>query len=85
VVLVARRVERLEALARELGGQPKALVLAFDLAEPGASSALRRALDDRAFRWTASSGAGLGHGPFETQPPEAIRACSMSTFGRSSG
>ena len=47
LVLVARRAERLEALAAEIAatGAPAPLVLAFDLAEPGAASRIRQALD----------------------------------------
>ncbi|MAL03642.1 MAG: dehydrogenase [Arenimonas sp.] len=40
LVLTARRVERLEALAQELGRQVPCEVLAADLAEPGAPAAI---------------------------------------------
>src|ERR1035437_3250902 len=44
VILVARRVERLEALARELGSKHgiQASAIARDLGEPGARLALHR-------------------------------------------
>jgi short-subunit dehydrogenase len=76
VVLVARRADRLEALARELGGEPQALVHALDLATPGAAVALRQALEVRGVTVDCLvNNAGLGHtAPFATQAPEAIRA-----------
>lgn len=40
VVIVARRVERLERLSAELGGAARALALPLDLAEPGAAARL---------------------------------------------
>jgi short-subunit dehydrogenase len=47
LVLVARRRERLESLAAEIAatGAPKPVVLALDLAEPGAASRIRQQLD----------------------------------------
>ena len=47
LVLVARRLERLEALAAEIAatGAPTPVVLALDLAEPGAAARIRQALD----------------------------------------
>ena len=47
LVLVARRRERLEALAAEIAatGAPEPVVLALDLAEPGAASRIRQTLD----------------------------------------
>ena len=76
VVLVARRAERLEALAREMGGEPTALVLPCDLAGPGAATAIREALDARGMAVDCLvNNAGLGHtAPFEGQSLEAIRA-----------
>jgi hypothetical protein len=76
VVLVARRDGRLESLARELGGEPHALVVPLDLAVAGSAEALRRDLDSRGVAvHILVSCAGLGHtAAFETQRPEAIRA-----------
>jgi short-subunit dehydrogenase len=76
VVLVARRADRLESLARELGGEPHAIVVPLDLAATGAAETLRRDLDSRGVAVDVLvSCAGLGHtAAFETQPPEAIRA-----------
>jgi uncharacterized protein len=47
LVLVARRRERLEALAAEIAatGAPRPVVLALNLAEPGAASRIRQTLD----------------------------------------
>ncbi len=76
VVLVARRADRLAALARELGGEPHALAVPLDLAGPGAAEALRNQLDGRGIAVDLLvNGAGLGHtAPFGEQRPEAIRA-----------
>jgi short-subunit dehydrogenase len=76
VVLVARRADRLTALAAELGGEPHALALPADLAVQGAGEQLRKQLDARG---VAIDGlvncAGLGlTGPFESQSPAVIDA-----------
>ncbi|MCD9028541.1 SDR family oxidoreductase [Luteimonas sp. BDR2-5] len=47
LVLTARRLERLEALADELRGQVEVVVIAIDLADPGAPAALQAAIDQR--------------------------------------
>ncbi len=76
VVLVARRADRLDSLARELGGEPHGLAWATDLAEPRAAEALRGGLEARGIAVdTLVNCAGLGHtAPFEEQREEAIRA-----------
>ncbi len=47
LVLVARRRDRLESLARELGGDEDALVVPLDLAAPDAGATLEHALAER--------------------------------------
>jgi short-subunit dehydrogenase len=76
VVLVARRVDRLEALARQLGGEPGAHTLALDLAVPGAGVRLRSELDARGLETDILvNNAGLGHSAaFSAQPLESVRA-----------
>jgi short-subunit dehydrogenase len=76
VVLVARRVDRLEKLAGELAAQHgiTATALAFDLTRPGAGSALRSKLEQRGIRiQTLVNNAGFGsHGPFVSTPEDVI-------------
>jgi uncharacterized protein len=76
LVLVARRADRLQDLARELGGEPHALVVPLDLAAPGAAEALHGALDAQGVGVDCLvNNAGLGHtAPFAEQQPETIRA-----------
>lgn len=73
LVLVARRVERLQALADELG--PGHLALPLDLAEAGAAERLDRELAARGLAVDLLvNNAGLGHTrEFASQPPETIR------------
>jgi short-subunit dehydrogenase len=76
VVLVARRADRLESLARELGGEPNALAVPLDLADPAAAGALEARLEARGVAVDfLVNNAGLGHtAPFFTQRKETIRA-----------
>jgi short-subunit dehydrogenase len=76
VVLVARRADRLQTLARELGGEPHARAVTLDLTEPGAAESLRQRLEAQGVAVDLLvNSAGLGHtAPFEQQPLEAIRA-----------
>ena len=77
VVLVARRRDRLDDLAREvqLGGA-EAIVIASDLAAEGAPAALLEALDARGVApelLVNNAGVGL-HGAAVDQPTDAVRA-----------
>ncbi len=76
VVLVARRQDRLDALAAELGGEPGAAVVAVDLSRDGAPEALKKQLDDRGLSVDGLVNcAGLGlTGPFASQPLPVVRA-----------
>jgi short-subunit dehydrogenase len=76
VVLVARRADRLEALARELGGEPHALAVPRDLAVAGAAQALKTEMDSRGVVVDLLvNNAGLGHtAPFHEQRLDAVHA-----------
>lgn len=76
VALVARRQDRLAALASELGGEPGAVWIAADLSREGAVDELRRQLDGRGLDVDGLVNcAGLGlTGPFVSQPEAVIRA-----------
>lgn len=73
LVLVARRLDRLQALAVELGGAPEAM--ASDLAAPGAAERLRAAIESRGLAVDLLvNNAGLGHTKaFAEQPIETVR------------
>jgi uncharacterized protein len=73
---VARRAERLEALARELGGEGVVAVVAADLTRPEAVDELARTLVARGFVVdTLVNCAGVGHtGRFVAQPTDRILA-----------
>jgi short-subunit dehydrogenase len=74
LVLVARRSDRLEALAAELGGRHE--VIAADLAAPGAAGRLLEAVESRGLAVDLLvNNAGLGHTKaFADQPIEAVRS-----------
>ncbi|MFJ3497629.1 SDR family NAD(P)-dependent oxidoreductase [Streptomyces sp. NPDC086091] len=76
VVLVARRLDRLEGLATELEKtyRVKATPVAADLARPGAGTALRDELDARGIAvHTLINNAGFGsHGAFLEQDPAQV-------------
>lgn len=74
LVLVARRVERLEALAAELSGQVEVTVLPCDLTAPDAARDLVTELDARGIAVEVlvnNAGAGT-YGPFEGEDLERI-------------
>jgi uncharacterized protein len=72
LVLVARREDRLRALAEELGGPDRALVVPLDLARPEAGQALEEELQRRGVQVDLLvNNAGVGHtGPFHETPLE---------------
>jgi short-subunit dehydrogenase len=74
LVLVARRADRLQALADELGGESAALVLPLDLAAPGAAASLVATLHGRGVGiGTLVNCAGFGHAAlFHEQPEERV-------------
>ncbi len=76
VVLVARRRDRLAALASELGGEPAAVPIVADLAREGVPDELRIELDERGLAVDGLVNcAGLGlTGPFASQSRAVIRA-----------
>ena len=73
LVLVARRRDRLDALAQELA--VPAHVIALDLSAPGAGPALERELAARGVEVTSVvNNAGFAnHGPFHEQDPDDLR------------
>jgi hypothetical protein len=76
VVLVARRVDRLLALAQELGGPEKADVIPLDLARHDAPAALEAELARRGLAvdiLVNNAGVGLT-GPFHTLPLDRLLA-----------
>jgi len=76
LVLVARRRDRLERLAADLGGEAHAAVVAQDLAAPGAAERLLGEVRARGFAADLLvNNAGLGHtSRFHRQPDEVVRA-----------
>ena len=76
LILVARRADRLERLAGELGGAEWAVVLPVDLAAEDAATRVRDEVARRGFAVDLLvNNAGLGHtAPFAAQSPEVVRA-----------
>ncbi len=74
LILVARRGDRLQELARELGGDKQAEVMVADLTAPGAIPSLTAAVAARGFTVDLLvNNAGLGHtGRFEEEPRETV-------------
>jgi len=70
VVLVARRADRLRALADELGGAPLVETVPLDLTSPDGPAALERALGERRIEIDLLvNNAGVGHtGRFADEP-----------------
>ena len=75
LVLVARRRDRLERLAAELGGDGSAAVVSLDLTSAGAAERLATEVGGRGFAVDLLvNNAGMGHtSPFERQPPAVVR------------
>lgn len=77
LVLVARRADRLEALADELSAKYRVTVTAvpFDLTVPGAGEALAQEVARRGITVTSLvNNAGFGtHGPFRQEDPERVQ------------
>jgi uncharacterized protein len=76
LVLVARRRDRLERLAADLGGEAQAAVIALDLAAPGAAERLAAEIGARGLVVDLLvNSAGMGHtSPFHEQPLDLVRA-----------
>ncbi len=76
LILVARRRERLESLAADLGGEAHATVVAQDLTAPEAAERLLREMRARGFVVDLLvNNAGVGHtSGLHRQPAEVVRA-----------
>lgn len=76
LVLVARRADRLEKLARELGGADSVLALPLDLTAADAGERLQDELERRGIHVDLLvNNAGVGHtGAFLQEPPARIEA-----------
>jgi short-subunit dehydrogenase len=74
VVIVARRADRLEKLAEELGGPDKAIAIAADLVRSDEITRLHQMVLDRGLEVDLLvNNAGVGHtGPFVDEPMERI-------------
>ena len=75
-MVVARRADRLAALARELGGEGEVLAVPLDLTEADAGARLQAELERRGVQVDLLvNNAGVGHtGRFLDEPPERIDA-----------
>lgn len=70
VVCAARRGERIEALAQEIGGTP----VRCDVTDPGSVDALRNAVGDRLEVLVNNAGGAIGADPVSLANPEDWRA-----------
>jgi short-subunit dehydrogenase len=74
LILVARRKDRLEQLAGQIGGEPAPVVIALDLADPKGPARLEKEIERRGLAVDLLvNNAGVGHtGRFHEQPSDRL-------------